>query len=434
MKKALFIVFSTVKAMVFICLSAFCFFGGLLEFPSLGSLFLFAAGILMLPVPVLQSSLNSHIFKTLFLRFVKGAIIFILFSLGVLISATSDADSVSEDKIVPSPVASAFVSPSPIPATVSSMVSPSPTNMPSSNLDAVISDSVLAENFEIACNDIGLDFSKISGLEKVEDWANGPRYSFSYMDLPLRLYANMDSSVNCIKLNADTDIYKQGYEPYQISDYIVDTDIAAQLRTITEEHVISKLNYPSSADFPWFDWSYGRERDVYVVSSSVEAKNAFNVEDELSFTLYYRVQGSNISLIGFVMDGEVYVDKLDTVQTPERQRIETSKEYSGDNVGTSITLIDGELGEYGKEVIVDGNSYIKYFVPAGTYTVVNNSKMCTVYVENITSYKNSSGYTEYEITDMAQFTSYGETKTITVENGQQISLTIYANVTLEPVA
>ena len=134
------------------------------------------------------------------------------------------------------------------------------------------------------------------------------------------------------------------------------------------------------------------------------------------------------------MDGEVYVDKLDTVQTPERQRIETSKEYSGDNVGTSITLIDGELGEYGKEVIVDGNSYIKYFVPAGTYTVVNNSKMCTVYVENITSYKNSSGYTEYEITDMAQFTSYGETKTITVENGQQISLTIYANVTLEPVA
>jgi hypothetical protein len=103
----------------------------------------------------------------------------------------------------------------------------------------------------------------------------------------------MDSTVNCIKLGTDTDIYKQGYEPYQISDYIVDSSVSAELQIMTEDYVKNQLNYPATADFPWLDWSYGRERDLYSVSSKVTAKNAFGVEDELAFRLIYQVDGSS---------------------------------------------------------------------------------------------------------------------------------------------
>lgn len=121
----------------------------------------------------------------------------------------------------------------------------------------IITNEALRQDFLNACNQIGMDPEQIKDLERVDDWINGPRYSFTYSGMSFRLYCNTDSTVNTIKLGADTDIYKQGYEPYNVADYIVDSSIASELTTLSESYVSSQLNYPSSADFAWLDWSYG---------------------------------------------------------------------------------------------------------------------------------------------------------------------------------
>lgn len=96
--------------------------------------------------------------------------------------------------------------------------------------DEIILDEILRLNFLNACEQIGMDCEEIEDLEQVNDWAGGSRYSFAYQGMPFRLYGNMDSSVNTIKLGEDIDIYKQGFEPYQVEDYVVDMGIQPNCR------------------------------------------------------------------------------------------------------------------------------------------------------------------------------------------------------------
>lgn len=303
-------------------------------------------------------------------------------------------------------------------------------NTPENSLFAdVISDEALRLDFISACEQIGMDAEKIDDLKQVDDWVSGTRYSFTYSGGSFRLYCNMDSTVNCIKLGDDTDIYKQGYEPYQISDYIVDSSICAELRTITEDYVKKQLNYPATADFPWLDWSYGRERDLYSVSSKVTAKNAFGVKDELEFCLIYQVDESSATVVYFDLDGTVLVNNMASISIPERKKIEGARENTESETG-AIVLKYGELGEYGKTVTLDGSDYINYYVPAGTYTITNNGKWCKIYLAKDEYFKNSDGYMENEIIETIEFSDYGETKTIVIGSGEHLELTINATVTL----
>lgn len=296
----------------------------------------------------------------------------------------------------------------------------------------VISDKKLLTNFIKACEDISIDPNQIEDLHKVDDWISGPRYSFIYCNMAFRLYCNMDSTVNTIKLRDDIDLYKQGFEPYDVSDYIVDKSVAYKLREITENYVKSQLSYPSTANFTLFDWSYSRECDIYSVNSSVKAKNAFNVDDELSFELKYRVESDNSELIYFILDGIVLVNDLDSISIPIRKEItnDTVSEAKKSETDNSINLVDGQLGEYGRKVTLDGSEYINYYVPVGTYNVTNNGKFCTVYLAKDEYYKNSNGYMENEIVETLEFTEFGETKVVTVGNGEHLELTINGSVSL----
>ena len=98
-----------------------------------------------------------------------------------------------------------------------------------------------------------------------------------------------------------------------------------------------------------------------------------------------------------------------------------------------INLSDGELGNYGKEITVDGQKYINYYVPSGKYIITNNGKWCTVYVAKDKYYKNSDGYMENKIVDTVEFSKNGETKTISVKKGEHIELTVHATISLELV-
>lgn len=296
----------------------------------------------------------------------------------------------------------------------------------------VIFDEALRLDFIRACEQIGMSKDNIKNLKQVDDWVGGKRYSFTYSGSSFRLYCNMDSTVNSIKLGVDTDIYKQGFEPYQVSDYIVNPSIVSDLQVMTEDYVKSKLNYPATAKFPRFDWSYGRERNLYFVSSHVTAKNAFGVEDNLSFSLTYQVDGSSANLVYFELDGSILVNKMDTIPVPERKKLEAEKADSSSDKKT-IVLKEGELGEYGRTVTLDGSDYINYYVPVGTYTITNKGKWCKVYLAKDAYFTNSDGYKENEVVKTIEFSNYGETQTIVIGSGEHLELTLYAMVTLTAI-
>ena len=241
----------------------------------------------------------------------------------------------------------------------------------------------------------------------------------------------MDSTVNAVKLGSDTDIYKQGFESYQVSDYIVDLNITAELQIMSEEYVKEQLNYPSTSNFSWLDWAFGRDHDCYSVSSTVSAKNGFGVEEELPFTLRYQVNEDDINLLYFELDGNVLLDKMDTLSIPERQEILSSTD--AETTSSNITLVAGELGEYGKEIDIDGTPSINYYVPEGTYTISNNGKWCKVYLAKDDYYVNNDGYMENEIVKTLEFSDNGESQTITVSSGEHLELTVSASVSLTPV-
>lgn len=295
----------------------------------------------------------------------------------------------------------------------------------------VISDEALRIDFINVCEQIGMDKQKIKDLEKADDWVGGTRYLFKYLGGFFSLYCNMDSTVHSVKLGTNTYIYKQGYEPYQVSDYIVDPSVSAALQILSEDYVRSQLNYPSTAVFPLSEWSFSRERDLYSVISKVTAENAFGVKDELAFRIIYQFENSSAKKVFFELDGSVLINRMDSITIPERKKIDT-KNIDQDLETVAIVLIEGELGNYGKTVSLDGFDYINYHVPAGSYTVINNGKWCKVYLAKDDYYKNSDGYMDNVIVETFEFSSYGESKTIFVSSGEHLELTINANVTLTP--
>ena len=266
----------------------------------------------------------------------------------------------------------------------------------------------------------------------MDDWAGGERYSFAYEGLGLRLYCNMDSSVASIKLGVDTDLYKDGYESYHISDYIVDSGLAYNLQSVTTEKVKEQLNFPSTADFKLLDWSFFRECNVYSLSSSVEAKNAFGVESEVPFQAKYYVNGDSAKLIYFELDGYVYTNDTAKYALPERKTVKSKQKRVEDKTisDDAIFLNDGELGEYGKVKVIDGTEYINYHIPSGTYTITNKGKKGVVFVAKDEYYTNSSGYTENEVVTTINFSEYDEKDTLTVKKGEHIELSMYTKVAL----
>ena len=296
-----------------------------------------------------------------------------------------------------------------------------------------IPDETLRNNFLDACEQIGMIPEQIENFTQVDDWVSGPRYAFTYVGMPFRLYGNMDSTVSSIKLGDDTDIYKQGYEPYQVSDYIVDTDITAKLQVISEDYIKEQLNFPSTADFALLDWAFGRDHDLYSVSCNVTAQNGFGVESEIPFALTYQVFGDNIDLLYCEIDGNVILNDMDTISIPERKEISDDTVTDTSSSLQSITLVDGELGEYGKYVTVDGQALINYYIPEGTYTISNNGEWCKVYLAKDDYYKNSDGYQENEIVKTLEFSNYGESDTLTINKGEHLELTLNATVTLTPL-
>lgn len=278
--------------------------------------------------------------------------------------------------------------------------------------------------------EVGIDPNDASDIKQIDDWANGSRYSFPTHGTTARVYCNMDGSIESLRIGTDTDLYRRGYEPYLIDDFIVSEDMKSELQICAEEAVTACLSHPSTADFPLMDWSFGRNHDFYSASSHVTAKNSFGVESEIMFEAKFHDEGDTIRMIYLMLDGAVILDEMDSVEIPERKQIQDDIESLESNDG-EIRLVDGQLGEYGEAVKLDDWDYIWYRVPSGTYTVTCNSKSCMVYVDKDEITRNAEGYVEMQNVVTVEI-SHGEEKEFTINEGEHIMLTMYGDVTLSP--
>ncbi len=95
----------------------------------------------------------------------------------------------------------------------------------------------------------------------------------------------------------------------------------------------------------------------------------------------------------------------------------------------SILLVDGVLGDYGKEVTIPSETlgeytYIWYMVPAGTYVVKNEFEIATVFV---VADDNSE-----DVRKVLRFSETGETQIVTIEEGCHIELSSLTQILLTP--
>ena len=291
----------------------------------------------------------------------------------------------------------------------------------------IITDDALVNDFINSCQMIGIDTEGISDFTQKDDWVGGPRFTFAYKGTTFILYCNYDSTVNSINI-IDLKIYYQNYIPLSVEDYLVDSSKVAELQVMSENYVKSVLKYPDDANFPWFDWGFSRFDDIYVVSTTVTAKNALNVESDLSCYFEYRVTDSNYKLEYLVVDGEIYKGSQSIIPEIEREKLIDVTDSTG--VGDTVLLVYGELGEYGKEVIINGEKYIWYEVPAGTYKVTSKVSYCIVFLDKDELHKNSDGYMESVNVETLRFNEVNSTQQITINENEHLFITINSRVEL----
>ena len=147
------------------------------------------------------------------------------------------------------------------------------------------------------------------------------------------------------------------------------------------------------------DWAAGERYRVW----------HYDTKEDKYYTLLVYVSHGRVESLYDITDGRVLIYTAPSIP-PE----------TIDTDGGAIQLLDGLLGKYGKEVLVGGETYIWYMVPAGTYMVENQLKFATVFVV-------ADGNSE-DVRQTVQFSEAGQTGEITVEEGTHIELSMRTEV------
>ncbi|MBQ8885224.1 MAG: hypothetical protein IJY62_02485 [Clostridia bacterium] len=304
----------------------------------------------------------------------------------------------------------------------------------------VISDSYLKDDFINALNEIEADHTKISNIEKIDNWAGGERYRFIYDDkITLIVYCNAGSTVESINYNEEK-IYCRGYESYNINHYVYKSSYILDLQMKAEEVVSLYLNYPLTAKFSYnsADWGVARYNNIYYLSSFVKASNAFGVYSIIDFKIAYNVIEENNSMkykpIYLIMDGKNQFNYLNSYKSSEeRKKVEPKNPYKYTMPASGINLIYGVLGDYGKEESIDGEKYIFYYIPAGKYIITNYGDSGAIFLDSNEMKKNSAGYLESVDSKMYTFESGSKGKTIQLEIplNYHIEISMYTMVNFE---
>ena len=293
---------------------------------------------------------------------------------------------------------------------------------------SIIKDKKLLDNFVKACDEIKINVSDINNMKKAEDWNSGPRYTFSYKDDVFILYALDNGEVSSITIanNKLDKIYLDGYESVNVNDFLVSESMRATLIVLTEEKIESYLNDPSSANFQQLGFGFARRYDIYQITGSFTAKNSFNSKVESKFLIEFKVVDGVSTVVYLNVDGKNYIGSKSNMKEIARKEKKTDLPQTNDN---SIILKDGILGEYGKKDKFDGEEYIRYYIPAGTYKVEALTKNAMFYIETIKIHK-EDGFDTSTFIRTVKLEKVGDKETITIKSDQCLSLVVHTQIKL----
>jgi hypothetical protein len=245
-------------------------------------------------------------------------------------------------------------------------------------------DCLFTESFNAVTSLIKLNQEEIQNVSFAGEWLQGKYYDITYRANIGTVYCDNSKQVESISFS-DVKIYQKGLISLDVNDYLVNTTKSDELYSNAIQRVKSELKFPKEAVFKSQSFGFARWRNFYGVSGVVEAKNALGIKTDLKFSLIYDVSAGN-KLVHFVLNGENIFGAKPNIE-PQREEIENEE-------SKDIVLVDGLKGNFGKEVTLDGTSYIWFIVPEGKYEITCESKSCIVFLDKDKTIKNSDGYTE----------------------------------------
>lgn len=284
-------------------------------------------------------------------------------------------------------------------------------------------EDVVNNDFKIAVESIGMDYSDVKNIQELEDWSSGPRYSFVNNGFEYIVYELQNGEIESINTAYKrVKIYERGYEPLNYKDFEPDKQVISQIQSDAIYQMTNYITGATSIDIKSGSMMYVKIYDYYSISGEIKAKNATNKE-EYTFTADYILQNDSFECVYIAIDGnnvfgsEDFMPEIPKVPLEDNKSTETSE---------GIVLSDGKEGEYGSYDLFDGEPYLRYHVPAGNYTV-----KCNVgggfYIETIELHKEDGWDTPTTIEQIN--INSGDEIEITIEEGQCISL--YINTEIE---
>lgn len=171
-----------------------------------------------------------------------------------------------------------------------------------------------ANNIFKASEAIGVPRKEISGFSKIDNWANGVRYQYSYKDTLITIYMNKDNTVNKI-ISGTITFYEKGKAVSNVNDRNITSAQMSTLKSSTEDIVKKSLKAPSTAKFPggfldpFTDWSFGRNKDIYTVSSYVDAQTSFGAMIRSEFIVKYNLPESGDAQVTYFKLGDQVIIK-----------------------------------------------------------------------------------------------------------------------------
>ena len=286
------------------------------------------------------------------------------------------------------------------------------------------SDKNEKENFRLAIESVGMDYSNVKNIDNLENWSSGPRYSFVYDGFRYILYELDNGEISSISTELKrTKIYERGYEPLNYKDFEPDKAVLRDIETDSLYQMTNYIDGATSFDTVMGSMMYDRIYDDYFISGQVKAKNNTNKE-VFTFSANYTVTDNSFELVYLAIDGKVVYGS--EYEEPEIIKTEKTEKNSGDSNGSFIVLSDGKEGKYGKYDLFDGEPYLRYYVPTGEYTVKCNISG-GFYIESIELHK-EDGYDTSDVIEQFNI-SKGEELKIRIEEGQCI--TLYVNTEIE---
>ena len=189
-------------------------------------------------------------------------------------------------------------------------------------MDEVVTDEEKRENIFSALDDIKINTEFIKDFEKVEETAEGEKYSFVYRETEFTVIMEPDSTISSVKVGEDgPDVYLKGYEPYNAEDYIMEKTQIQGFQSMMKNAVEVSFDYPEIYEFA-NDWTYRHEEPFYYTEGTVfigEAKEEHYIE----LIYYYELAENTMHWYSLVVDGNpMLIEKVfEEPVIQERQKL-----------------------------------------------------------------------------------------------------------------